>query len=324
MTWRFRKSFSPLPGARLTLSPAGFSAYLDTVSPPSSAGTEQLTALGLAEFKTFLQQAHRESDETARELKRSREEETACLEAYTRWRKGRILRRLFKKKFAQLQTRAEEAAACRGELEEQEPLSRLSIQIDIPPGVAGAFQCLVDAFATLTRSQRIWVTVGKRSADQAAERTSAAWIVDRKPVRFRLVAGDLIQFGSNVPHLENSNSGDIYFYPFFLVCFETHERFALMAYNEIQLRFTTTFFQETETLPSDSQIVGMTWAKANKDGSRDQRYNDNYQIPIVHYGELALTSRSGMNKEYMISNVPATEAFARAWQAFADAVAAGV
>lgn len=41
---------------------------------------------------------------------------------------------------------------------------------------------------------------------------------------------------------------------------------------------------------------------SNKDGSRDKRYTDNYQIPVVQYGELHLSSKSGLNEVYMLSN----------------------
>ncbi len=35
-------------------------------------------------------------------------------------------------------------------------------------------------------------------------------------------------------------------------------------------------------------MVGSTWKYANKGGSRDKRYKDNREIPVMEYGELTL------------------------------------
>lgn len=35
-------------------------------------------------------------------------------------------------------------------------------------------------------------------------------------------------------------------------------------------------FQEEQGVPQDSKVIGQTWAKANKDGSRDKRFANNY------------------------------------------------
>jgi hypothetical protein len=45
---------------------------------------------------------------------------------------------------------------------------------------------------------------------------------------------------------------------------------------------------------------------------------------FAQYGKLIITSATGMNEEYMVSNVESAEAFARAWQSLASAVRAGV
>ena len=52
-----------------------------------------------------------------------------------------------------------------------------------------------------------------------------------------------------------------------------------------------------------SIVIGKTWAKANKDGSRDRRFADNYEIPIAQYGAIALKSGSGLWEEFQFSNL---------------------
>lgn len=383
MTWRFRKSFSPLPGIRITLSPSGVStsvgvgSFRTTIgsrglavtanipgsglsfrhalgSSPSqrltdpqtplapqagfitpepsalemndikSAGSGALTTLGLSEFKRLLEKARHEHDEVIRELSSARSEESSAVEHYKGWENGWFMRRLFKAKFEQLRVSAQESTAKRTELEEQEHLSRLQTQIDLPDNVAKAFHRMSDEFAILTKCDYIWDTVGQRNTNRVMERTTATRVVERKPVGFKLGHCELIESEWKVPHLENANGGDIYFYPAFALYFVSSDNFALLEYKDIELEFSFSMFIEEEALPRDTTIVGQTWAKANKDGSPDKRFNGNYQIPIAQYGKISITSATGMNEEYMVSNAEFAQAFSSAWNIFSAAVAEGV
>jgi hypothetical protein len=56
----------------------------------------------------------------------------------------------------------------------------------------------------------------------------------------------------------------------------THNAFAEV--RELQVKFSQMSFIEEEGVPSDSEVIGETWKKTNKDGSRDRRFASNYQI----------------------------------------------
>jgi len=73
-------------------------------------------------------------------------------------------------------------------------------------------------------------------------------------------------------------------------------------YNDILISKHTTRFIESEGVPKDTQIVGQTWKYVNKSGGPDKRFKDNRQLPICLYGELELTSLSGLNTVIMYSN----------------------
>lgn len=289
-----------------------------------SAGSGALTTPGLSEFRRLLEETCREHGEIVRELSQARSEESSIVGRYTSWKNGWLMRRLFKAKFEQLRVAAEESTAKRTELEEQERLSRLQTQIELPDGVAKAFHRMNDEFAVLTKCDRIWDTVGQRNTNRVVERTTATRVVERKPVRFQLGRCELIESEWKVPHLENANGGDIYFYPAFALYFVSSDNFALLEYKDIELEFSFSRFIEEETLPRDTAIIGQTWAKANKDGSPDKRFNGNYQIPIAQYGKISITSATGMNEEYMVSNAERAEAFSSALKVLSGAVAAGV
>lgn len=73
-------------------------------------------------------------------------------------------------------------------------------------------------------------------------------------------------------------------------------------YSDIISSSHTTRFIESEGVPKDSQVVGQTWKYVNKSGGPDRRFKDNRQIPICLYGELELSSTSGLNTVIMYSN----------------------
>ncbi|WP_288788963.1 hypothetical protein [uncultured Elizabethkingia sp.] len=109
---------------------------------------------------------------------------------------------------------------------------------------------------------------------------------------------------------------DLYFYPGFIVMYSNKNSFAIIGINEIDFYQSYVRFTETSAIPSDSKIIDRTWAKVNKNGSRDKRFKGNYQIPVVCYGEIHLSTNTGLNEEYEFSNYEATEAFGNAFREY--------
>lgn len=195
MGWRFRKSFSPLPGVRLNFSPRGISTSVGagpfrfyvgsqgaavttripgtsisyrqpihlphpttpqmphatphipqpdvpqpTMMPPStpagaeihSASTATLTTEGLEPVKELLTKAQEERGRLLPELRAAQEEAARLKSKYQRWSNGWLFGCMFKGRFVQLGESATEAAEKQAELEEQERLSRLATEFDLP------------------------------------------------------------------------------------------------------------------------------------------------------------------------------------------------
>ena len=88
----------------------------------------------------------------------------------------------------------------------------------------------------------------------------------------------------------------------------------------MRLDYNPASFIEEEAVPADAELIGHTWKKANKDGSPDRRFANNYQIPILKYGDIRLTSKSGLNEAYMISHAALAERFADAFINFQRAL----
>jgi hypothetical protein len=223
-------------------------------------------------------------------------------------------------RYALIRANAAEAQARRDEYQEQEKLSRLQTQIELPKEVREVYSQLLDAFAIVAKSECKWDTLSRIAVDRVRERTTAWHHLDRRAVTFNLGSCDLIESEWSVPHLANANGGDLYIYPGFILMLSSGETFALVDVNEIAIDSDVTRFIEEETVPSDTKIVEQTWKKANLDGSADRRFANNYQIPVVEYGRLTIASSRGLNEEYMISNYGAVTQFVSAWKTFQQAV----
>jgi hypothetical protein len=184
----------------------------------------------------------------------------------------------------------------------------------MPDEIALAFQGLCEAFDALSRSQRVWDNVAHRATNRVAERTTAARVVDLKPVAFSLDTCGVIDTPMAVPKMANANGGDLFLFPGFLLYHATSTNYALVEYADLDIRVRRSHFHEESTPPSDARQVSTTWAKANKDGTPDRRFKDNRSIPVMLYATITLQSTSGLNEEYLVSNVEAAERFHAAWE----------
>ena len=100
--------------------------------------------------------------------------------------------------------------------------------------------------------------------------------------------------------------------------FESPSRMGILEISELEVDYETTRFIETDTMPPDSNRVGEVWEKSNKDGSRDKRFTENRQFPVIQYGEITFKSASGIYEKYMFSNAKVAEEFINALKAFKE------
>jgi hypothetical protein len=105
-----------------------------------------------------LTKAQEERGRLLPELQAAQDEAARLKNKYQRWSNGWLFRRLFKARFLQLGDVATEATEKQTELEEQERLSRLATEFDLPANLREQFERLCDAVAALAGSQRIWDT----------------------------------------------------------------------------------------------------------------------------------------------------------------------
>ena len=206
--------------------------------------------------------------------------------------------------------RRSEVATLGGNLE----ATRISVNFDMESEIAEPHRRLLTAFDRLAASQRSWNVETEQKIDRVKARSWAGIVVSRAAAFLGRFAVPLVDTQDMPLAMEVLRGKAIaYFYPGFVLVDNKHGGdFALIDVIELGIEFAATGFTESEAPPSDAKLIGTTWAKANKNGSRDRRFANNRELPILRYGSLSISSGGGMNEVFMFSDAEATASFAEA------------
>jgi hypothetical protein len=184
--------------------------------------------------------------------------------------------------------------------------TRLHYEFDQQAAVR--FQAVRDALQPLWSCEKLW-RVERRQFTSDWKRNAGAGSLN---YRKRIAAGVLTP-----PNVEcnlqilaiNFDSGQLYFFPD-RILLARGKQFGAIAYDDLHIESSITeFIESEESVARDTRTVSYTWRYVNKDGGPDRRFNNNYQIPIVLYGELWLRSGSGFNLLLQTSRPEAANEF---------------
>jgi hypothetical protein len=206
----------------------------------------------------------------------------------------------------------------------RQQLAGCSIEIDFAfdQSTSNAFAALARSFDALAKCQKIWDITASVLANRYVERTIARHNLTRTFVALSVSRSDIIDTNYSALRLTNANGNDLYVYPGFVMMPSPSKDFALIDVRELKAKFSQSNFIEEEGVPSDSEVIGQTWKKTNKDGSRDRRFANNYQIPIARYAEIEFRSSSGLYEVYQFSGYTAAFAFYQSLIEYQSTVAA--
>ncbi|GIU41206.1 hypothetical protein [Shewanella colwelliana] len=197
---------------------------------------------------------------------------------------------------------------------------QLGLDISLTDRLEAAFGTLDDKFSEIMSTQKVWDVTTSQRIDRVIERTTANNSIERKSVALKRSDNSKILCDYKALYFENANGGDLNIFPQFIFV-EHNNDFALIDILDIDIHYTLVSFIESESVPTDTEVVDHTWAKANKNGDRDKRFADNYQIPVVQYGELHFISKSGINEVYMFSNPEPAFAFKKMFDEYKQVLA---
>ncbi len=197
------------------------------------------------------------------------------------------------------------------EIEEQQQLAAVQLDTKMTDDLSAGWNDIKEAFEFVAESFAIWDTTEEFKVDPDTK-SAAQRSLSRVPVEFTLKDVEFIKSDTQALHLENANGGNLFIYPGFIMVRESGVgNFALIELKDLEVKYSEVHFVETEHTPEDAALIKYTWAKVNKDGSPDRRFVGNYEIPVLRYGELTLTSSSGLNERYMVSRAEILEGFSK-------------
>lgn len=344
MEWKYRTDFAAFPGVKLSYGKKGI---VTNVVPPvtaeaelkwqqeklstrlyktyeaqheiKSAAIDHLTSPNLQDFKNLLLHASSSHAETANLLQLARKEYAVKNKKLNRLQHP-LLKIFFKKSIVRLQDETKSLMEKSKELADQLQLSAISLDIDTEDIYFDLYKNIRDAFLLLQQSHKKWDLTSSQQTNRVAERTAASSTITRSEIELSEKPLPIIQTQSPSFCIHNINGGDIYIFPAFMIIYESKSEFALVDYTDVKINYRIQNFIETEAVPRDTQIAGYTWHKVNKDGTRDRRFADNYQIPIVEYGEISIRTNSGINELYSFSNNDYAALFYKAMYDYIDSL----
>lgn len=87
---------------------------------------------------------------------------------------------------------------------------------------------------------------------------------------------------------------------------------AAVPYENLIVEVSQKRFIEEDVRPPDAPVLDWTWRYVNRSGGPDMRFNNNIQLPVMGYGELALSSFGGLRVVLQTSNCDAASRAAQA------------
>jgi len=175
----------------------------------------------------------------------------------------------------------------------------LILQYSIDGDAAEAFSRLQDAFKRFATCQRIWLVDAGAQTSDWKRNAGAGFLERRSAISAVFTPPPKVQCNLNVPKIK-AGRDTLYLLPDRLLIYDS-SGVGAVPYTDLQAQSGKTRFIETEHVPADSAQVGTTWRYVAKNGGPDRRFNNNHQLPIMLYGELKLSSGSGLNEQFQCS-----------------------
>ena len=197
-----------------------------------------------------------------------------------------------------------------------ESLENAYINLNFRKGMkdAGSWDEAVYYFQELFQCCKIWDLTSQQETDKFRQRTIADKSFERKIITARTHKElEFIKSDIDNLYLPNMNGADIYIYPTFIVLFKNYKKFSIHDLKDVDISIQASSFQEEQGVPKDSEVIGYTYKYTNKNGQPDKRFSNNYEIPVVRYGDLQLRSNSGINDRYQFSDFDKFIEFAKAF-----------
>lgn len=193
------------------------------------------------------------------------------------------------------------ATAVGGTLARRRDVARKTVHLwfDLSNAAGERFGLFEKAISELARSRRVWRVNAEELTGDWKRNAGANVLVKRSAVHF--VRKLPPYFESNIrPYSLAVGSQTLYFFPDRVLAYDSRN-VGSVSYEMLEIDVSSTNFRETESVPSDAEVVDHTWRYVNKSGGPDRRFSNNQQIPVCRYDEMTLRSPTGLNICLMVS-----------------------
>jgi uncharacterized tellurite resistance protein B-like protein len=182
-----------------------------------------------------------------------------------------------------------------------------------------AFKLLHDSISQLAQVGAVWHISGRADVYDSKYHAGAGSLVRRKQVKVSENDPPFVRTNVSICSVPVGN-GRLYFCPDRILLY-TSNGVGAVGYDDIQLNCSITRFVEEERVPRDAKIVDRTWRYVNKNGGPDRRFNNNAELPVCEYEQIALRSSSGLNEHLQISRLGTAADVRKAIQEMSSALA---
>jgi len=187
----------------------------------------------------------------------------------------------------------------------------ITITYEFEDGATSVFTQVISAFNALASSHNVWSLIASRSLYNFHEsklNAGADRLVNRSSVQVGEGSPPWVSTNIDVPALKTKNMA-LYLMPDGILVYD-NKGVGFLEYNDVSVSDSITRFIE-ERPPVDATIVGRTWKYPNKKGGPDKRFKNNVEIAVCLYGELKITSKSGLFVYLMTSRQDSPSKFAQ-------------
>jgi hypothetical protein len=195
------------------------------------------------------------------------------------------------------------------------------LMYNLDQGAEVAWQGLQNGFDWLVSSQGVWHLEAIGGSGDWKRNAGASHLVRRAAIRPLKADPPRIRTNMAIPVLSLGRQ-TLYMLPDRILVFQG-SAIGVVGYDQLSLGTSITRFIEDGSVPGDAPVVGSTWQYVNKSGGPDRRFNNNRQLPVLQYGEVHLTSATGLNEAIQVSNPTSLEYFALGVRGLASILANG-
>lgn len=184
------------------------------------------------------------------------------------------------------------------------------LDYSLEPDAAHAYVALLQGIEQLRYVGALWRISSQEMNSDTKYHAGAQQSINRKRISASFEPPPFVITETAVLLL-NTGPQRLYFLPDRILVYEG-DAIGAIQYSYVSCTVQPSTFVESDTVPSDAEVMGRTWRYTNKGGGPDRRFANNIEIPLVRYAEIKMQSSGGLNYLLQASNLKKAEAFVQA------------